>query len=65
MIFQDDSKNEIWNTLRALNDSWTKDDGTNLKDFFHKDMIAITPMDRYRRDVKNNVLQVGLDSHKP
>ncbi len=48
-IFQDNVKNEVWNILRALNDSWTKGDGTNLKDYFHKDMVAITPMDRLRR----------------
>jgi ketosteroid isomerase-like protein len=38
-----------WETLRRLNDAWTKGDGKDLKNFFHKDMVAITPTDRNRR----------------
>lgn len=48
-VFNDPDKQEVWKTLRALNDSWTKGDGGNLKDYFHRDMVAITPMDRNRR----------------
>ncbi len=47
--FQDGVKREIWETLRALNDCWTKSDGTDLVNYFHKDMVAITPSDRNRR----------------
>lgn len=41
---------EVWETLRKLNDAWTKGDGKDLKNFFHKDMVAITPTDRNRRE---------------
>jgi ketosteroid isomerase-like protein len=42
------AKREVWNTLRALNDCWTKGDGSNLVSYFHKDMVAITPAKRER-----------------
>jgi uncharacterized protein (TIGR02246 family) len=41
---------EIWETLRGLNDAWTKGDGKGLTNFFHKNMTAITPTDRNRRE---------------
>jgi hypothetical protein len=40
---------QVWQTLRALNDCWTKGDGSRLAEYFHKDMVAITPSDRLRR----------------
>ena len=46
--FQESVKQEVWNTLRELNDSWTKGDGTGLVNYFHKDMVAITPTKRER-----------------
>ena len=49
-IFDDPAKNEVWATLRSLNDCWTKGNATTLTDFFHKDMVAITPTDRERRE---------------
>ena len=41
-------KREVWNTLRELNDCWTKGDGSGLVNHFHKDMVAITPTKRER-----------------
>ncbi|MFT3847116.1 MAG: nuclear transport factor 2 family protein [Propionivibrio sp.] len=48
--FDDPVQQEIWATLRALNDAWTQGDPTRLGDYFHRDMIAITPVDRLRRE---------------
>ena len=48
-IFDDPVKNEVWETLRRLNDCWTKGDGKELVDYFHENMVAITPSDRERR----------------
>ncbi len=46
--FDDAAKQEVWQTLRALNDAWTKGNPEELKNFFHKDMVAITATDRHR-----------------
>ncbi len=46
----DPVEQEIWSTIRALNDAWTKGDPDELADFFHPQMLAITPTDRLRRD---------------
>ncbi|MBI5544167.1 MAG: nuclear transport factor 2 family protein [Deltaproteobacteria bacterium] len=44
-------KQEIWSTIRALNDAWTvHDDAEKLREYFHRDMVAITPTDRLRRE---------------
>ena len=48
--FDDPTKSEVWAVLRLLNDCWTKSDATSLSSFFHKDMVAITPTDRERRE---------------
>ena len=50
MPSDDEMKLEIWKTLRAMNDCWTKNDGTDLVNYFHKNMVAITPVDRNRRE---------------
>jgi hypothetical protein len=47
---QDQAKREVWETLRNLNDCWTKADGKDLVKYFHKQMVAITPTDRQRRE---------------
>lgn len=48
---QDDPiQQEIWATVRALNDAWTKGRPEDLVNFFHPKMQAITPTDRFRRD---------------
>ncbi len=42
------AKEEVWQALRCLNDAWTKGNPEQLKDCFHKDMVAITATDRER-----------------
>lgn len=48
--FADPVQREIWATLRALNDAWTLGHPDDLADYFHPQMIAVTPVDRLRRD---------------
>lgn len=47
---QDKTKKEVWKTLRDLNDTWTKGNPEDLANYFHADMVAITPTDRKRRE---------------
>jgi hypothetical protein len=54
MTFDDPIKQEIWNTVRALNVAWTKGNPDNLVRYFHPQMLAVTATDRLRlegRDV--------------
>lgn len=48
--FQDKSKNEVWKTLKDLNNVWIKGNPDDLKNYFHADMVAITPTDKKRRE---------------
>ncbi|HZX33683.1 MAG TPA: nuclear transport factor 2 family protein [Rhodocyclaceae bacterium] len=48
--FEDPVRREIWQTVRALNDAWTKGNPDDLANYFHRDMVAITASDRLRRD---------------
>lgn len=48
--FDDSVKQEIWGTVRAMNDAWTKGNPCDLAQFFHRDMVAITATDRNRLD---------------
>ncbi len=48
--FDDSVKQEIWATVRAMNDAWTKGNPDDLAKFFHRDMVAITATDRNRLD---------------
>jgi hypothetical protein len=48
IAFEDAEKREVWETLRKLNDCWTKGDGKDLVNFFHRNMVAITPTNRSR-----------------
>lgn len=48
--FSDPARQEIWATVRALNDAWTKGRPDDLVNYFHPQMIAITPTDRHRRE---------------
>lgn len=42
-------KSEVWQTVQALNKAWTVDNNPDdLKNFFHKDMVAISATDRNR-----------------
>ncbi len=49
-VFSDPVREEIWQVLLRLNDCWTTPDGNpeQLYEFFHKNMVAITPSDRKR-----------------
>lgn len=40
---------DIWRTVRAMNDAWTKGNPDDLVNFFHPQMVAITATDRLRR----------------
>jgi ketosteroid isomerase-like protein len=42
------ARQEVWKTLRELNDCWTKGDGAGLVNYFHKDIVAITATQRER-----------------
>ena len=48
--FTDPIQQEVWATLRALNDAWTQGSPKKLAEYFHPEMIAITPVDRLRRE---------------
>ena len=48
--FDSPEQQEIWTTVRAMNDAWTKGNPDALADYFHPQMLAITPTDRLRRD---------------
>jgi hypothetical protein len=46
--FKDPVKQEIWTTVRSMNDAWTKGNPDDLVKYFHRDMVAITAIDRNR-----------------
>jgi len=48
--FSNPTKQEIWETVRAMNDAWTKGNPDDLAKYFHRDMVAITATDRRRLD---------------
>lgn len=50
VYFADPIKQEIWSTVRAMNDAWTKGNPDDLTKFFHRNMVAITATDRNRLD---------------
>ncbi len=37
---------EVWKQVDALNCCWIEGNAAKLKDYFHRDMVAITPADR-------------------
>jgi hypothetical protein len=42
-------KEEVWQTVQALNHAWTEEGNTDkLKDYFYKDMVAIPGNGRMR-----------------
>lgn len=53
MTFENSVKQEVWQTLRALNDAWTKGRAEDLVNYFHEDMVAITATDRNRLEGRN------------
>lgn len=48
--FDDPVQQEIWVTIRALNDAWTQGNPDDLANYFHRNMVAITTTDRLRRE---------------
>lgn len=48
--FNDPVHQQIWATVRALNDAWTKGNPGTLTDYFHPQTLALTSTDRLRRD---------------
>lgn len=48
--FADPVEQVIWQTVRAMNDAWTRGNPDDLRLYFHPRMIAVTATDRLRRD---------------
>ena len=48
--FDDPAQRDVWATVRALNDAWTQGHPDDLVEYFHPRMVAVTPVDRHRRD---------------
>ncbi len=47
-------KENVWQTIQAMNRAWTvKGDVDDLKNYFHNDMVAITPTARERLEGKD------------
>ncbi len=45
---EDKAEEEVWQTLRALNDAWTKGDPADLRHYFHEHMVAFAGNARER-----------------
>lgn len=46
-----EQEKKVWDVIKSLNRAWTKEGNAEaLNDYFHKDMVAITPTDRFRLD---------------
>jgi hypothetical protein len=39
---------EVWQTVVAMNRAWTTGNVDDLRNYFHQDIVAITPADRLR-----------------
>ncbi len=48
--FNDPVAREVWTTLRAINDAWTKGNPDDLVNHFHPNMVAIAATERQRLD---------------
>lgn len=46
--FDEPVKAEIWASVRAMNNAWTRGNPDDLVNFFHRDMVAFTATDRHR-----------------
>jgi len=48
-MVESETKQKVWETVQTLNRIWTVERNVEkLKDYFHSDMVAITPVDRER-----------------
>jgi hypothetical protein len=46
-------KQEVWQTILMMNKLWTVDNkAEELVNYFHENMVAITPTDKFRREGK-------------
>ena len=46
-----DTQNEVWQTILEMNKLWTvANKAEELVSYFHQNMVAITPSDRFRRE---------------
>ncbi len=55
--FDEPVKQEVWETLRALNDAWTRGNPADLNRYFHENMVAITATDRERLEGRDACVQ--------
>jgi len=46
--FNDPIQQEVWTTVRAMNDAWSKGNPDDLANFFHPDIVIITPTESER-----------------
>lgn len=56
LSFDDPVRQEIWNTIRALNDAWTCGNPDDLKNYFHSRMVAFTASDCFYRKGQHSCL---------
>ena len=50
-------KEEVWQTIQALNRAWTVEGNPDeLENYFHKNMVAISPADRERLEGRDNCI---------
>jgi hypothetical protein len=42
------TKDEVWDFIQRMNRTWTSGKPEELKDYFHRNMVAIAPTDRKR-----------------
>lgn len=46
-----ETQKEVWQTILAMNKLWTVDNkAEELVNYFHANMVAITPSDKFRRE---------------
>jgi ketosteroid isomerase-like protein len=51
MNLTDPIQQEVWDFVREMNRAWTVErNAAKLADYFHERMVAVTPMDKLRRE---------------
>ncbi len=48
-----DIENQVWTLIQTMNKCWTEGDPNDLNNFFHDNMVAITPTDKERLEGKD------------
>lgn len=56
-----DARDDVWRTLRALNNAWTRGNPDDLVNYFHRDMVAITATGRERLEGRQACLASWKD----